>query len=160
MNIGRIITNLFNRKPKGPNELVKSFIRQSKTQRVQLELIRENEVILQVDSLKFTPSWFKLFNISKEKYRNGYVVFFVIDSEKLKTSDKYNRYKKSDLKLLELNEEIDDGTAIKTFAKFVVHTDDEIALGKIMKEILDVIIKTDENDPQALFVIREINFNG
>ncbi|KAB1071864.1 hypothetical protein F6U93_00005 [Tamlana haliotis] len=160
MNIGKTIAKLFNRKPKNPNEFVKSFIKQSKTQRVQLELIKDNEVILQVDSLKFTPSWFKLFNISNDKYQNGYVVFFVIDSEKLKTSDKYNRYKKSNLQLLELDEEIDDGTEIRTFAKFVKHTDDEITLGKIMKEILDVIIKTDENDPQALFVIREINVSG
>jgi len=147
------IKNILTRKPKKPTEFVQKFIRDSKKSRVQLEIIRDNEIILQVDSLKFTPSWFKVFDVDKIKYQNGFVIFFIIDRDGIEKNRIFINYKKSDLILIELDE-MHGQTPIRTFAKFIAETDDSVLLGKEMKKIIDGIFDFTESDPQALFNLR------
>lgn len=147
---------VFTKKPKNPTEFVEKFIRNSQKSRVQLEILTDNQTVLQVDSLRFSPSWFKLFNIEKDKFRNGFVIFFILDIENIEKSEKYRAVQHSGLKLLELDEMHDD-IPVRTFAKFVKETTDAVYLGKQMKTILDVIHQTSESDPQALFNLRYIN---
>jgi hypothetical protein len=147
------------RKPKSPTEFVKRYIQDSKKSRVQLEIIRDNEVLIQVDSLEFTPSWFKIFKVDLEKYKNGYVIFFILDQEEIDKNPKYIQYKNSNLELIEL-EEMLDKTPIKTFAKFVKNTSDPIKLGKEMKEVIDAIFSSTEKDPEVLFNLRYLEQEG
>ncbi|MCW8980209.1 MAG: hypothetical protein OQJ83_02385 [Altibacter sp.] len=147
------IKNILTRKPKNSTEFVQRFIRDSKKSRVQLEIIRNNEIILQVDSLKFTPSWFKIFDVDKIKYQNGFVIFFIIDRDGIENNRTYIKYKKSDLKLIELDE-MHGQTPIRTFAKFIEETDDSVFLGKEMKKIIDGIFEFTETDHQAIFNLR------
>ena len=147
------------RTPKNPNEFVQKFMKDSKKSRVQLEIIRENEVLIQVDSLRYTPSWFKLFKIDPEEFKNGYAIFFILDQKELETNPKYIELKKSDLDLLEY-EEMLENTPIKTFVKFIKKTNDPIILGIEMKNIIDVIFKSNEKDPQALFNLRYLDAKG
>jgi hypothetical protein len=149
----------FKRKPKSPTEFVKRYIRDSKKSRVQLEIIRDNEVLIQVDYLEFTPSWFKVFKVDSEKYKNGYVIFFILDQEEIEKNPKYILYKNSNLELMEL-EEMLDKTPIKTFAKFVKSTNDPIKLGKEMKEVIDSIFTSTEKDPEVLFNLRYLDQKG
>ncbi|MFL0354810.1 hypothetical protein ACI5KZ_14675 [Xanthomarina sp. GH4-25] len=153
IKIVNFIKNILTRKPKNPTEFVQKFIRDSKKSRVQLEIIRDNEIILQVDSLKFTQSWFKVFDVDKIKYQNGFVIFFIIDRNGIENNRAYIKYKKSDLKLIELDEKHGQ-TPIRTFAKFIAETDDSVLLGKEMKKIIDGVFDFTESDPQALFNLR------
>ena len=147
------IKNILTRKPKNPTEFVQKFIRDSKKSRVQLEIIRNNEIILQVDSLRFTPSWFKVFDVDKEKYKNGFVIFFIIDRDGIENNETYINYQKSDLKLVELDE-MHGQTPIRTFAKFIPETNNSVLLGKEMKKIIDGIFDFKESDPKAIFNLR------
>ena len=147
------LKNILTRKPKNPTEFVQKFIRDSQKSRVQLEIIRDNEIILQVDSLKFTPSWFKVFDVDKIKYQNGFVIFFIIDRVGIDNNRTYIKYKKSDLKLMEMDEMLEQ-TPIRTFAKFIAETDDSVLLGKEMKKIINGIFDFTESDPQAIFNLR------
>lgn len=147
------------RTPKNPTEFVQKFIKDSKKSRVQLEIIRENEVLIQVDSLRYTPSWFKLFKIDPEEFKNGYAIFFILNHKELEQNPKYIDFKKSNLELLEY-EEMLENTPIKTFVKFIKKTNDPIKLGLEMKNIIDVIFKTNEKDPQALFNLRYLDVQG
>ena len=150
------LRNSLTRKPKSATEFIQKFIRDSKKSRVQLEIIRDNEILLQVDSLRFTPSWFKIFKVDKIKYQNGFVIFFIVDRDGIERSQRYVNYKNSDLKLNEM-EEMHGETPIRTFTKFITETDDALFLGKEMKKIIDGIFKSTESDPQALFNLRYIN---
>jgi hypothetical protein len=145
--------NALTKKPRSATEFVGKFIGDSKRQRVQLELIRESEIIIQVDSLRQTPSWFKIFDVDKAKFKNGFVIFFIIDQKDIEKNEKYILYKNSDLTLLEQNEMFEE-TPIRTFAKFIEETDDPVYLGREMKKILDKITSLNEKDPQALFNLR------
>ena len=147
------IKNILTRKPKNPTEFLQKFIRDSKKSRVQLEIIKDNEIILQVDSLKFSPSWFKIFDVDKIKYQNGFVIFFIVDRDGIENNTIYIKYEKSDLKLIELDE-MHGQTPIRTFAKFIEQTNDSVLLGKEMKKIIDGIFEFKETDPQAIFNLR------
>src|SRR5690554_6442511 len=156
MKFWNTLKNTLTRKPKTATDFIDKFIRDSKKSRVQLEIIRDNNILIQTDSLKYTPSWFKVFKVSKNEFKNGFVIFFVIDLEKIETNEKFLRYKNSQLKLMEVDEMIDK-TPIRTFAKFLKETNDFVYLGKELKKIIDVIYKSNELDPQALFNLRYIN---
>ena len=156
MKFWNTLKNTLTRKPKTATDFIDKFIRDSKKSRVQLEIIRDNNILIQTDSLKYTPSWFKVFKVSKNEFKNGFVIFFVIDLEKIETNEKFLRYKNSQLKLMEVDEMIDK-TPIRTFAKFLKETNDPVYLGKELKKIIDVIYKSNELDPQALFNLRYIN---
>ncbi len=130
-----------------------------KKSRVQLEIIRDYEILIQVDSLEFTPSWFKIFKMDPEEYKKGYVIFFILDRNEMEKNPKYIQYNKSNLELMEL-EEILDKTPIKTFAKFLKNTSDPIKLGKDMKEVIDAIFSSNESDPEVLFNLRYLEQEG
>jgi len=150
------LKNILTGKPRSSTEFVQKFIKDSKKSRVQFEIIENNEILIQVDSLRFTPSWFKVFDINKTEFENGFVIFFIIDQKKIEKDKRYILYKKSELNLLEFDEMHGD-TPIRTFARFIEETDDAIYLGKEMKTILDGIYSSNEQDPQALFNLRYIN---
>ena len=147
------LKNNLTKKPKNATEFVDKFIRDSIKQKVQLELIRNREIILQVDSLRQTPSWFKIFDVDRAKFKNGFVIFFIIDLKDIEKNEKYILYKNSDLTLIEKDEILGE-TPIRTFAKFTEETNDPVYLGREMKKILDVITCFNEKDPKALFNLR------
>lgn len=156
MSILRNLKKIFTKEPKNATEFLAKFIRDSKKGRVQFEVIRDNEILIQTDSLRYSDTWFDLFGTSKNEYRNGFVIFFIIDREGINENQQFVSYKNSNLNLLELDEMIDK-TPVRTFAKFIKETNDPVYLGKEIKKILDVIFKSNEKDPQALFNLRYIN---
>lgn len=156
MGFWNTLRNTITKKPKSATEFVQKFICDSKKNRVQLEIIRNNEIILQVDSLKSTPSWFKAYKIDEEKYINGYVIFFILDRTGIEKNERFLNYKKSNLNLYELDEMLGD-TPVRTFAKFITETGDAVFLGKEMKKIIDGVYEMNESDPQALFNLRYVD---
>ena len=156
MRILDILKSLFIIEPKSATEFIQKFIKDSKISRVQLEIIINSEILIQVDSLKFTASWFSVFNINKLNFENGYVIFFILDKKEIEKNKKYKFYKKSNISLMELDEMYDD-EPIRTFAKFIKKTDDAIYLGKEIKAILEVIYPETKQNPQAMFNLRYIN---
>jgi len=155
MKFWNSIKNIVAKKPRSATEFIEKFIRDSKISRVQLEIIRNNEILVQTDSLKFTPSWFKLFNVDKNEFQDGFVIFFILDRNGIEKNQKFKNYQNSSLNLLE-HDEMYEQTPIRTFAKFIKKTDDAVYLGKEIKEIIDSILKAKEINPQALFNIRYI----
>ena len=92
-----------------------------------------------------------------------YIYFCVVDRENADIGDinknqQYISYKQSNINLLELDEMIEE-TPVRTFAKFIKETNDPVYLGKEIKNILDIIFKSNEKDPQAIFNLRYINEN-
>ena len=126
MRFWNSLLNSFTKKPRNATEFIEKFIRDSKKCRVQLEILRDYEILIQTDALRFTPSWFKVFNINENEFKNGFVIFFI------------------------------DKSPIRTFAKFIKETNDPVFLGKEMKKIIDGIFDSSESDPQALFNLRYI----
>jgi len=155
MGFWNALKNILTGKPKNITAFIHKFIRESNKSRVQLEIIRDNEILIQVDSLKFTPFWFNVFNVDRNEFENGFVIFFIIDLEEIETNTKYILYKKSELNLEELDEMHGD-TPIRTFAKFIKETHDPVFLGEEIKKILDVIFVPSEPNPQAIFNLRYI----
>ena len=54
-------------------------------------------------------------------------------------------------------DEMFEKTTIRTFAKFIKETDDPVYLGKKIKNVIDGIFKSNENNPQAIFNLRYLN---
>ena len=158
MGFWNTLKNTLTFKPRSATEFIQKFIRDSKINRVQLEIIRDNEILIQVDSLKATPSWFKVFNVNKKEYEKGYVIFFIIDRKGIETNAKFICYHKSELNLLELDEMYEE-TPIRTFAKFIKETNDAVYLGKEIKKIIDGVFISKDTDPQAIFNLRYITEN-
>jgi hypothetical protein len=150
MGFWNALKNILTGKPRDITAFKYKFIQESNKCKVQLEIIYDNEILIHVDSLKFTPSWFKVFNVNRDEFENGFVIFFIIDRKEIETNTKYMLYKKSELNLEELDEMHGD-TPIRTFAKFIKETDDPVFLGKEIKKILDVIFVPSEPNPQAIF---------
>ena len=138
MNLLNSLKNILTKKPQNATGFLEKFIRDSKKERVQLEIIRDKEILIQVDSLTFAPSWFKIFEVNEKEFKNGFVIFFVIDQNGIEKNEKYLRYKKTKLKLMEVDEMLDN-TPIRTFAKFLEMTEDPVILGKEIKTIIDGI---------------------
>tara|TARA_R110002072_G_C7938584_1_gene532278 strand:+ start:1724 stop:2200 length:477 start_codon:yes stop_codon:yes gene_type:complete len=155
MRFWNSLLNSFTKKPRNATEFIEKFIRDSKKCRVQLEILRDYEILIQTDALRFTPSWFKVFNINENEFKNGFVIFFILDQKGIEKNEKFIRYKNSNLDLVERNELIDK-SPIRTFAKFIKETNDPVFLGKEMKKIIDGIFDSSESDPQALFNLRYI----
>ena len=158
MSIRKYLKNIFAKEPRNATEFIAKFIRDSKKRRVQFEIIRNNEILIQTDSLRHSSTWFDLFGTDKNEYKNGFVIFFVLDQSGINENRQFISYKNSNLNLLELDEMIDK-TPVRTFAKFIKETNDPVYLGKEIKKIVDVIFKSNERDPQALFNLRYINEN-
>ncbi len=156
MRFWNFIKNALTPKPRDVNGFLAKFIKDSKKSRVQFEIIRNNEILIQVDSLKFTPSWFKVFNVNEKEFENGFVIFFILDLKDIESNEKYKLYRKSELQLLERNEMLEK-TQIITFAKFIGKTEDPIYLGNEIKKIIDGIVVSNEIDSQALFNLRYID---
>ena len=65
------------------------------------------------------------------------------------------RYKKSDLKLIELDENLDN-EEIKTFAKPLAKTKDPIYLGNEVKKVIKQVYFFEEQNPKVDFKIQKI----
>ena len=154
MNLLNYLKQIFGIYPKGPNEFVKKFINDSRKSRLQLEMIYNQNIILQVDSLKFTPSWFGIIDKDLKKYKNGFVVFFIIDKKDIDKSKIYKNYLNSNnLKMIEI-EEVHGKTEILTFAHFLDKNVDYLVLSKYMRLVIDSVYKLPEQNPQILFNLR------
>lgn len=158
MNILNELKKVFGIYPKNPNEFVKKFIKDSKKGRSQLQLIYFDKIILQVDPLKFVPSWFKVATkIDKGKYENGYVVFFVLDKVGIEKNKIYQKYKTADdLDMLEI-EELHGETKVVTFAHFLKEDTSYLELATYLREVLDKTYVFKEKNPQLNFNIRYLN---
>lgn len=152
ISILKLISNLFRGSPWNPNEFVKKYVEDSHKERAQLEMIYEKEIILQVDSLKFVPSWFKVAKVDKDKYENGYVIFSVWNRE-----GNFPAHYKPDVRYgddyLKI-EELHGNTPVVTSAKFVDSTIDFMSLAIEMKKFIDNFYSFEEPDPSILFNIR------
>lgn len=153
MSLLSYLKNLFGIYPKTPNEFVKKFLKESEKSRVQLEMIYNREIILQVDSLKFVPSWFKVADINPKEYKEGYVVFFILNRKDLEENDRYQRYKKSNLRMIEIKEKHGQ-TDIVTFAQFLNKNSDYMDLAKYMRNVIDNVYVFREKNPPILFNLR------
>lgn len=144
--------------PKGPNEFVEKFVKESKHGRTQLQLIYNNNIIVQVDPLKFAPSWFKIAgNVDKKKYKNGYVAFFILDKFEIENNEIYQKYKKSDeLQMIEI-EEFHGETKVITFANFLDENVNYMDLSICLRKIIDETHSFKEKNPNINFNIRYLN---
>ncbi len=140
--------------PRNPNEFVKKFIKDSKQERAQLEMIYKREIILQVDSLRFVPSWFKITDKKKENYKDGFVIFFTKDAQDFQKNyeKKYSRFfQDNDLVKIE---EMHNEEPVITVAKFLESNDDHFILANEMKIFIDAFYLFKELNPSILFNIR------
>lgn len=153
MNLFKNIKNILGIHPSSPNEFVQKFIYDSKKSRVQLEMIYNKDIILQVDSLKFTTSWFKIVNIEPKDYQDGYVIFFLLDKENLSKNLNFQNYKNSELDMIKI-EEMHGSTEVITFAKFIKHNTN---LAQHMREIINGVYSFKEQNPQILFNLRYLD---
>ena len=153
MEIQNFLRNFL--KPKSATGFVDKFIKDSSKRRVHLELIYKNDLILQVDPLKFLPSWFELFNVNQTNFKNGFVIFLVLDRKGIEKNKNYINYQESGIELMELDE-MHGETPIRTFAKFVKWTNDPVLLGKEMRVILEGVFKSSIMEEQAIFNLRYI----
>lgn len=153
MSIFNNLINVFNPRPRNPNDFVKKFIYESKNKRVQLELIYKNEIILQVDSLKFVTSWFKITDVDQKLYDGGYVIFFVLDKRSINKNPCYQNYLKSGLNMIRIEETHKEDDII-TFSYFLSKSSNYMDLSKYMRKVIDSVYIFKENNPQILFNIR------
>jgi hypothetical protein len=158
MGILRSLMNVFSAgEPRNPNGFVKKFIKDSKEERAQLEMIYKRDVILQVDSLRFVPSWFKITDKTQESYKNGYVIFFTKDVEDFRKNfaKKYAQFsEKHDLVKIE---ETHNDQAVVTIGKFLVSADSHLPLANEMKNFIDKFYSFKEINPSILFNIRYLS---
>tara|TARA_B110000259_G_scaffold181016_1_gene222451 strand:- start:1377 stop:1856 length:480 start_codon:yes stop_codon:yes gene_type:complete len=159
MKILNYILNLFRSQPRSPNDFVKKFINESKFNRVQLEMIYQNRIILQVDSLKFVPSWFEITEVDSDFYKNGYVVFFILEKTKIKENPSYQNYLKSKLKMIEI-QETQEANDIITFCFFLENSIDYVKMSNEMRKVVDNVYSFKDENPQILFNLRYINIQG
>ena len=148
--------------PKNPNEFVKKFLKDSKKYRSQLQLIYENEMLLQVDPLKFVPSWFKVAKmIDQTMFNDGFVVFFVLDKKDIGRNKVYLNFMCTDnLDMVQI-EEVHGETEVITFAHFIDQNTTYISLTLYLRKFIDSIYKFKESNPQIIFNIRYLkNYSG
>ncbi len=150
------IKNVLGILPKNPNQFVRKFIKDSKKSRVQLEMIYKQKNILQVDSLKFVPSWFKVAKVDSKPYKDGYVIFFILDKENLEKNKSYQNYIQSGIEMIEI-EELHGKSKIMTFAKFLSSDFDYFNIAKCMREVIESVYDFKEENPQILFNLRYLN---
>lgn len=152
--VNKFLSNFFKRKPRTPNEFVKKFVTDARKERAQLELIYNKEVIVQVDSLKFVPSWFKITNKSENVYTNGYVIFFVKEKKNYENNFKHKYlHNLKEFDLIKVNETHNNQDVI-TIGKFVPEIEDHISLAIEMKKFIDIFYSFNETNPSIIFNIR------
>lgn len=89
--------------PKTPNEFIKDFLKNSKKSYYDLILKYNDNFVLFVEPLKFTSVLFKASNKNINNFKDGYIVYFEIENDKISNSIYYKKFKGSlDLELFEL----------------------------------------------------------
>lgn len=114
-------------------------------------MIYQNEVILQVDPLHFVPSWFKITDKSKADFKNGYVLFFVKNTEDFTPSYAEEQLKSAEYGTFVKIEEMYEEQPVITIAKFIPKTENHIILANEMKKFIDRFYSFKERNPSILF---------
>ena len=127
----------------------------SRSKRVILSVIYENAILVEIDSFRYAEFWFPVLKISNKKYKNGFAIYFVINQKNILNDENYNRYKNSDLKLIELDENIEN-VKVKTFVKALEQTRDSAHLGREIKNIIEKVYFFEEQNPNVYFKIQII----
>ncbi|WP_375334363.1 hypothetical protein [Flagellimonas sp. C4] len=147
--------NIFKGKePRNPNEFVEKFIRDVTKERAQLEMIYKNRIILQVDSLKWVPSWFKLCDKNEKDYADGYVVFFVEDEKDHQANERHHLTKSDQDNGVLKMDEMHGEDPVVTIAKFLQSTKDHTVLAVEMRNFIDRFYSFEEENPNIMFNIR------
>jgi hypothetical protein len=144
-------------RPKYPSDYILKYILLSKKKRSQLQLIHNNNILVQVDPLKFVPSWFNFVNDSFiSKYHDGHVVFFIIDKKGEENNIEYRNYKKNkDFNMIEIEEKHGEAEII-TIAKFFESNTDHIVITNFLKKIVDLIIMPENKSFDIFFQIQNL----
>lgn len=148
-------------RPSYPSDSILKYVLLSKKKRTQLQLIHDNIILVQVEPLKFVPSWFKFVNDSfKNKYFEGHVVFFIIDKKGIENNVNYQNYKKcNSLKMIEIEEKYGETEGI-TFAKFFKKNTDHIAITNFLKKIINQVFITENKSFDIYFQIQNLENMG
>ncbi len=152
--IQSFINRVSSRTPRNPNEFVKKFMEDSDKERAQLEMIYKNNAILQVDPLKFVPSWFKFVNKNEQEYNNGYVLFFVQDKDDFTSNGMEKKLEFNNGKGFLKIDEFHGKDPVITIAKLIPETKDYLSLGIEMRKFIDTFYSFKERNPSILFNIR------
>lgn len=155
MSFLKYLTNFYssNSVPKSANDFIKKFIKTSKKRYTFLHMIYRDEIILYVDSLKSTNTWFKLNQVDSKLYKDGYVVYFILEKNEIESNNIYQNYLKSELNLIEV-EKTHSKKKVIMFSYFLSKSTDYMQLALCMKKIIDNVYKFKEPNPDILFSLK------
>jgi hypothetical protein len=135
------------------NEFVKKFINESSRKHVQLELYYKNKVILQVERLTYIPLLMKWVSIDKEKYKDGFVVHFCLESKNIEDNHYYKNYLLSS-EQLNMVEYDDVEYGVISYNGFFEKDTTLLEITNYMRKVIDSVYKFPESNPQILFNLR------
>jgi hypothetical protein len=123
--------------PKTPNEFIEKFIKESKNHYYDLALKYDDNFVLIVEPLKFTSVLYKHIDNKIENFKNGYIVYFEIESKNINNSKYYKKFKESeDLELFELDN-IPSKKNKTLVARYFNENIHYMELAVYLKEVLD-----------------------
>lgn len=143
-----------NKTPRTPNEFVNKFLKDLKKNRVQLEMIYDNQLILIIDSLQYVPSWFSIVDKKASDYPKGFVLSFTKESESFESSYASRKFSKLNTNEFLKIEESHNGIPVVTIAQFIPAVAKSIELAEKMKYFIETFYKFEENNPSILFNLR------
>lgn len=93
--------------------------------------------------------------VNKEKYKNGYVISFYFENNRINDNPKYLNYleNREDLSVIEYDE---IKYNILSCYHFFEEDTTSVELAKYMKKVIDIVYKLPGKDPQILFNLRTL----
>ena len=134
---------------RSPDKFIKKFLKDSLNKPVQLELFYQNTGLLQVQSLKYFPSWLEKGNVVDDKYENGYVIIVIVN--KIDTQIVENL---RNLNMVKYEFQQSNSKKIISFLYFFEKDVTSVKLGKYMRKVIDAVYKFQKKNPQILFNLR------
>ena len=93
MNIFKIFYHKYLiKKPRSPEESFAKFLFESRNNHKTLLLTYNDKILIQIDSLREHPFWFKKAEINEVYYKNGYVLFAKAKTDMQETNPLSERF--------------------------------------------------------------------
>lgn len=135
------------------HEFIDKFMNDVSNRNVQMEIYYSERIILQVQSLKHVGFWFECDDLKKEKYKNGFIIFFFLKNKGLEKNIFYNNFKKAKENLDMLT--IDNlKQNIKYFLYFFESDVGSQEVDAYIKKVIKNVYKLPEKEPKILFNLR------
>ena len=139
------------KRPQNPEESFAKFLSESRKYHKTLLLKYNDDILIQIDSLREHPFWFKRAGINEAYFKNGYILFTKEKTDIQDASPLSERFASTlEGKFIKIEKKRNSKKHIE-IAQFIENDIKPFELSLIVKEFIETFYSFDEVNPKITF---------